>query len=59
MYLGGMSFRFPIVILSNLLYINCFETKMEDVALSDNLLCDLGLFRPQSVRENVARKHPT
>lgn len=49
-----MSFRFPIVILSNLLYINCFEIEMEDVALSDSLLCDLGLFQLQLVREDIA-----
>lgn len=48
-----MSFRGAIVILSNLLYVTCFETEVEDAALSDNLLGDLGLSQPQSGRENV------
>lgn len=25
-----MSFRFPFVVLSNLLYVKCYETEMED-----------------------------
>lgn len=41
----GMSFRLPFVVLSNLLYVKCFETEMEDLALSDNLLCDLSSFQ--------------
>lgn len=52
----GMTFRSPIVILSNFFYVNCFETKMEDMDSSGNLLCDLGLFQIQLVMENGAWK---
>lgn len=54
----GMSFIFPTAVLSHLLYMNCFETQMEDVALSGTLLCDLCLLQPQSVRKNNSMNTP-